>query len=176
MIKLQSIFLVGPMGAGKTSIGTYLAKELKMDFYDSDQVIEQRTGVDIPWIFDVEGEHGFRQREIAVIDELTQRSGIVLATGGGSILEGENRKNLATRGYVIYLQATLDQQYTRIENDTKRPLIHSGDRRETLERLAKERNPFYQEIADMTFSTDGRSVRAVAGEVLQYLLEKFTVS
>ncbi|MCW5588962.1 MAG: shikimate kinase AroK [Legionellales bacterium] len=165
----QNIFLIGPMGAGKTTIGTYLARELKKKFYDSDQVIEERTGVDIPWIFDVEGEEGFRRREIEVIDELTSMRGIVLATGGGSILEPLNRQHLAARGLVIYLTATLDQQMQRVEHDRKRPLIHDGDRAEVLHKLRDERQPLYEEIADLVFDTNERNVRAVATEVLNAL-------
>ncbi len=171
MLNKQNIFLIGPMGAGKTTIGTLLARELKVQFYDSDQVIEERTGVDIPWIFDVEGEAGFRQREIQIIDELTKMRGIVLATGGGAVLEAENRRNLAARGLVIYLSATIDQQMERVEHDRKRPLIHDGDREEVLAKLRLEREPLYAEIADLTFPTDDRNVRSVSQEVIKYLNE-----
>ncbi len=159
------------MGAGKTTIGTHIAKELKKKFYDSDQVIEERTGVDIPWIFDVEGEEGFRRREIEVIDELTSMRGIVLATGGGSIVEQLNRQHLAARGLVVYLSATLEQQLQRVEHDRKRPLIHSGDRTEVLNQLRSEREPLYEEIADLTFNTNERNVRSVANEVLNVLCQ-----
>jgi len=169
MLKSQNIFLIGPMGAGKTTIGSHIAKGLQLEFYDSDQVIEARSGVDIRWIFDVEGEMGFREREKVVIDELTQLRGIVLATGGGTILGEENRRNLAARGIVVYLETSLDQQMERIEYDRKRPLIQEGDRRGILTQLRSERIPYYREIADHVFTTNGRSVRAVAEELLKFI-------
>ncbi len=169
MFKFQNIFLVGPMGAGKTTIGTFLARELKKTFYDSDQVVERRTGVDITWIFDVEGEAGFRKREIEAIDEITQERDIVLATGGGAILAAENRRNLSARGLVIYLATSLEQQMVRVEHDRKRPLIQKGDRRSVLEELQVEREPLYEEIADLKFHTDDRNVRAVASEIVDYI-------
>lgn len=172
MLKSQNIFLIGPMGAGKTTIGTHIAKGLQLDFYDSDQVIETRSGVDIRWIFDVEGEAGFREREKVVIDQLTQLRGIVLATGGGTVLTEENRKNLSARGMVVYLETSLDQQMERIEFDRKRPLIQEGDRREILARLRNERIPYYRETADHVFTTNGRSVRAVAEELLKFIQMK----
>lgn len=157
------------MGAGKSTIGKQLAKELKLEFYDADQEIEARTGADIAWIFDKEGEEGFRKREIQVIDALTQLQGIVLATGGGAILSSENRNKLAARGTVVYLCATVEQQKRRTSRDKRRPLIHTEVPEETLLELMKDRDPLYREIADMIVSTDGRTVRAVAADVVRML-------
>lgn len=167
-----NLFLVGPMGAGKSTIGKQLAKELNLDFYDSDQYIEQKTGADIAWIFDVEGEDGFRDREISAIDELTQKSGIVLATGGGAIVAPENRNRLAARGKVVYLQASVTQQMHRIARDKRRPLVKEmGDNEEDWVTLMADRVPMYEEIADVVVSTDDRTVRAVSQEIIRLLDE-----
>ncbi len=167
MKKTQNIFLVGPMGAGKTTVGRMLAKELKREFYDTDEVIESRTGVDIPWIFDVEGEEGFRQREILVVDELTQKVGVVLATGGSVVIEPQNRRHLAARGLVIYLKTTVDQQLERTEKDKKRPLLlQATDRKAVLRDIAVNYDELYSEIADHVFATDNRSIRAVVNDIL----------
>lgn len=172
MKKQQNIFLVGPMGAGKTTVGRYLAKILHREFYDSDQVVELRTGVDIAWIFDVEGEAGFRLREQTVIDELTQKAGVILATGGGAVLNQENRKYLASRGIVVYLQATVEQQMERTEKDKRRPLLQTGNRQERLEDIIKSRDSLYREVSDHAFDTNQRSVRAVANDILKVLYEE----
>ncbi len=162
-----SIFLIGPMGAGKSTIGKTLSRELKLEFYDADQEIEKRTGADIGWIFDVEGEEGFRAREEKVIDELTQKPGIVLATGGGAILSELNRKHLSARGTVVYLYTTVEQQFERTIRDKRRPLLQeTDDRGETLKELMSEREPLYTEIADVTVATDQRTVKSVAQEIL----------
>ena len=167
-----NVFLVGPMGAGKSTIGKQLARELKLDFYDSDQFIEQKTGADIAWIFDVEGEDGFRDREISAIDELTQKNGIVLATGGGAIVAPENRNRLAARGTVVYLQASVTQQMHRIARDKRRPLVKEmGDNEEDWVTLMADRVPMYEEIADVVVSTDDRTVRAVSQEIIRLLDE-----
>jgi shikimate kinase len=167
MKKTQNIFLIGPMGAGKTTVGRMLARELKREFYDTDEVIESRTGVDIPWIFDVEGEEGFRQREIAVVDELTQKTGVVLATGGSVVVEPQNRTHLAARGLVIYLKTTVDQQLERTEKDKKRPLLlQATDREAVLRDIAVNYDELYREIADHIFVTDNRSIRAVVNDIL----------
>jgi len=158
-----NIFLVGPMGAGKSTIGRQLARALHLPFEDSDRVIEERTGVDIPFIFEMEGEAGFRRREKAVIDELTARDGIVLATGGGVVMDPDNRRRLASRGLVIYLQTSVDQQLARTARDRNRPLLQTEDPRARLEALYRVRDPLYREIADMIVDTDGRSVREVVG-------------
>jgi shikimate kinase len=174
MQRLQSIFLIGPMGAGKSTIGRHLARELSLEFYDSDQVIEARCGARIPWIFDVEGEEGFRKREEMVIAELSQLKNIVLATGGGTVCSPENRAALAARGIVVYLQASLAQQLSRTSRDRNRPLLQTGNVRQTIETLAKEREPLYTELADYTFSTDHRAVRSVALDIVKHLRAKPT--
>lgn len=155
------------MGAGKTTVGRMLARELKREFYDTDEVIESRTGVDIPWIFDVEGEEGFRQREMAMVDELTQKTGVVLATGGSVVIESQNRTHLAARGLVIYLKTTVDQQLERTEKDKKRPLLlQATDREAVLRDIAVNYDELYREIADHIFVTDNRSIRAVVNDIL----------
>ena len=165
----SSIFLVGPMGSGKTAVGRRLAQELGLPFFDSDAVIEERTGVDIPFIFEKEGEDGFRRRETDVIDELTARTGIVLATGGGAVLSPENRRQLAARGRVIYLMTSVRQQLTRTRRGQNRPLLNTGDPRETLTKLLEIRDPLYREIADLIVPTDNRTVANVATEILGHL-------
>lgn len=157
------------MGAGKSTIGKQLAKELKLEFYDADQEIEARTGADIAWIFDVEGEEGFRKREAAVIDELSQLQGIVLATGGGAVLSPENRTRLAARGTVVYLFTTVEQQVRRTARDKRRPLLQTGIPDSTLKDLMSCRDPLYREVADVVVATDGRTVRSVAIEVIRML-------
>ena len=169
MIKVRNIFLVGPMGAGKSTIGRALAKDLKLEFFDSDEVIEQRAGADIAWIFDIEGEEGFRQREIKIIDELTQKQNIVLATGGGVIISPENRSVLAGRGTVIYLKTSLEQQYERTKRDTRRPLLQTDNLTERLEELRDERQPYYEDLSDVSFETDKLTVKAVANNIVKYL-------
>jgi len=165
----SNIFLVGPMAAGKSSIGRCLAKRLNKKFYDSDVEIEKRTGVDLKWIFDLEGEVGFRLRETAMIAELTQYSNIVLATGGGSIVTAENRKYLAKHGLVVYLKVSIDCQLRRLASDEKRPLLDVPDRSTLLLKLLKEREQHYLELANITVETDGRSIMAVAKEVINNL-------
>jgi shikimate kinase len=169
MPRLQRVFLVGPMGAGKTTIGRQLARNLKLEFIDSDHEIELRAGADIPWIFDVEGEAGFREREQRVIAELTLREGVLLATGGGVVMRPENRSVLGGRGLVIYLHATVAQQVFRTSRDRKRPLLQSADREQTLRDLMKVRDPLYREIADYVVDTDGLSARTVAHQIAQTL-------
>jgi shikimate kinase len=165
----QNLFLVGPMGAGKSAVGRQLARLLHLQFVDSDQEIESRTGVDIPFIFEKEGETGFRQREAKVIDDLSQKEGIVLATGGGAIIDPENRNHLGARGFVIYLHTSVDQQLSRTRKGRDRPLLENGDPRAVLESLMATREPLYREIADLTVETDGRKVHAVANEILDRL-------
>lgn len=164
-----SLFLTGPMGAGKSTIGRQLSKQLRMAFHDSDHEIERRTGVDIPLIFELEGEAGFRKRESAIIDELTQLPNTILATGGGAILDPENRKHLSSRGRVIYLYASIDQQLRRTGNDRNRPLLQTADPRARLEELMAVRDPLYREIADLVIDTDGRRVRDVVRMIIQQL-------
>jgi len=159
------------MGAGKTTIGRALAQKLKLEFVDSDQVIEERTGADIPWIFDVEGESGFRDREQRVIAELTQRDGILLATGGGVVMRPENRLALAGRGIVVYLYTSLEQQIERTGRDRHRPLLQGKDPAATLRELMEVRDPLYREIADYVVETDGLTARQVAQSLSVQLLE-----
>ncbi|VAW94913.1 Shikimate kinase I [hydrothermal vent metagenome] len=165
MQKPQSIFLVGPMGAGKTTVGRQLAKCLNMDFADSDSEIEKRTGVDIPLIFELEGESGFRKRETAMIDSLTNQDTIVLATGGGAVLSEQNRGYLVSRGTVIYLNTSIDQIMERTHRDSKRPLLQTDNPRGKLEELAAVRDPLYQSIADITISTESQKIRDVIKEI-----------
>jgi shikimate kinase len=162
-----SLFLTGPMGAGKSTIGRQLSKQLKMTFYDSDREIENRTGVDIPLIFELEGEQGFRKRERLVIDELTSLPNIVLATGGGAILDADNRKHLAERGLVIYLHASVNQQLARTKHDRNRPLLQTDNPRQRLEDLMQLRDPLYREIADLVIDTDGKRVMAVVNQIIR---------
>ena len=166
MAEKRNIFLVGPMGAGKSTIGRHLADELHLDFYDSDQEIERRTGADIAWIFDLEGEDGFRKREEGVINDLTDKQGIVLATGGGSIVSKNVRNRLSARGIVVYLQTTIDKQVARTQRDKRRPLLQNDDPEQVLRDLAEERNPLYTEVADYVVETDDQSARAVASQII----------
>ena len=163
-----SLFLTGPMGAGKSTIGRQLSRQLKMPFHDSDREIEERTGVDIPLIFEFEGESGFRKRESVVIDELTRLPNIILATGGGAILDTENRQHLKQRGQVIYLHASVDQQLARTARDRNRPLLQTENPRQRLAELMHKREPLYREIADLVIDTDGKRVRDVVREIVEY--------
>lgn len=159
------------MGAGKSTIGRHLAQQLHMEFFDSDTEIEERTGADIAWVFDVEGEDGFRVREEGVINDLTEKHGIVLATGGGSIKSRESRNRLSARGIVVYLETTIEKQLARTQRDKKRPLLQTDEPREVLESLAAERNPLYEEVADFVVRTDDQSAKVVANQIID-LLEK----
>jgi len=162
---VNKIFLVGPMGAGKSAVGRQLARLLHLDFIDSDDEIETRTGVDIPFIFEKEGEDGFRKREVRVIDELSQKEGIVLATGGGAISDADSRNRLGARGYVIYLYTSVKQQLERTQRGRNRPMLEMGDPESVLEELMQIRDPLYREIADLIVDTDGRKVHTVAREI-----------
>jgi shikimate kinase len=163
------IFLIGPMGAGKSAVGKQLARSLHLSFADSDNEVESRTGVDIPFIFEKEGEEGFRKREAAAVDDLSRRDNIVLATGGGAVLLPENRNNLGARGFVIYLYTSVDQQVARTAKGRDRPLLEDGDPRETLRALLEVRDPLYREIADLIVNTDGRKVKSVTDEIIENL-------
>lgn len=162
-----NIFLVGLMGAGKTTVGKLLAKRLGRAFYDSDHEIESRTGVNIPVIFELEGEAGFRKRETAAIEELTAMHDIVLATGGGAALSKQNRENLSQHGTVVYLRASVNELWHRTKNDKNRPLLQTDDPRAKLEKLYTERDPLYREIADIIIDTGDQSV----GSIVQHLEE-----
>jgi len=157
------------MGAGKSAVGRQLARLLHLEFLDSDEEIESRTGVDIPFIFEKEGEAGFRKREARVIDDLSRKDGVVLATGGGAVMDPQNRNHLGARGFVIYLHTSVDQQLSRTRKGRDRPLLDSDDPRVVLESLMAIREPLYREVADLTVETDGRKVRAVANEILDRL-------
>jgi shikimate kinase len=165
MKHIPNIFLIGPMGTGKTTIGKQLAKLLGLEFNDSDKEIQRRTGVDIPTIFDFEGEEGFRRREKAVIEELTGIDGLVLATGGGCVLDQDNRNNLSTRGVVVYLHCTPEQQYERTMRDRNRPLLQTEDPLSRLKTLMEQRDPYYRSAADMVVTTERRSALSVAKEI-----------
>ncbi|MEP4486083.1 MAG: shikimate kinase AroK [Halioglobus sp.] len=169
MPALHRVFLVGPMGAGKTTIGKYLAQQLKLQFADTDTEIERRTGADIPWIFEIEGEEGFRSREQQVVEEMTDWNDSVLATGGGVVMRPENRRALASRGFVIYLHATIDEQVRRTQKDKRRPLLQTGDPEQTLRELMAIRDPLYREIADHVINTDGCSPKTVAQRLVKEL-------
>jgi len=166
MGKPYNIFLVGLMGAGKSTIGRHLAKSLGLEFVDSDHEIERRTGANIPLIFDIEGEAGFRQREKKIIDELTQRNGIVLASGGGVVLDPDNRACLRERGQVIYLYARVEQLLARTAKDRNRPLLQTPDPRARLEELLQVRDGLYREVADVVVDTGGRTARNAEREIL----------
>ena len=157
------------MGASKSAVGRQLARALHLDFMDSDDEIESRTGVDIPFIFEKEGETGFRKREAAAIDDLTKLDGVVLATGGGAVVDLQSRSRLGGRGFVIYLYTSVDQQFARTNKGRERPLLENGDRRETLEALLRQRDPMYREIADLVVDTDGRKVHSVAKEIIDII-------
>ncbi|MCP5143455.1 MAG: shikimate kinase AroK [Gammaproteobacteria bacterium] len=157
----SSIFLIGPMGAGKSTVGRQVAKALGRTFYDSDKEIERRTGASISLIFEVEGEEGFRAREADVIDELTGLPDIVLATGGGAVLNETNRRLLAERGLVVYLRAPLEKLYARTRLDKSRPLLQGDNPRARLTRIVREREPLYRETADLIIETDNHTVRQI---------------
>jgi shikimate kinase len=169
MLAKPNLFLVGPMGSGKSAVGKQLARLLGLPFYDSDAEIERRTGVDIPFIFEKEGEAGFRQREHETLEVLTAMRSIVLATGGGAVILPENRRILAERGRVVYLRTSISQQVERVRQGRSRPLLTKVDPAVKLAELMELRAPFYAEIADVTVTTDNRKVRSVADDILREL-------
>lgn len=171
-IQYQNIFLIGPMGAGKSSVGKYLASKLGMDFYDSDEELEKRTGVDIGWVFDLEGEEGFRKREIEIISELAHLSNVVLATGGGSVISPEVQSVLRQNGIIIYLVVSLEYQHTRTVNESRRPLLRVHNRKEVIERLHEEQVPIYESLSDYRVWTDNRNVQVVAEDIINWLSKK----
>lgn len=171
-----NIFLVGLMGAGKTSVGKLLAKRLSMSFLDSDHEIEARTGVKIPVIFEIEGEAGFRAREAAIIDELTRLDGVVLATGGGAVLDPANRAALHSRGTVIYLRANVDELWNRTRHDRSRPLLQTADPRARLAELLVVRDPLYREAAHVIADTGIQSLRTLVARLEATLLTRGVAS
>jgi shikimate kinase len=171
MGKLDNIFLVGLMGAGKTTIGKCLARQLNKTFLDADHVLEERTGVRIPLIFEIEGEAGFRKREKEILEELTGRDHIVLATGGGVVLAPCNRDRLKTRGMVVYLHGRPEDLYQRTRHDKNRPLLQSGNRLGKLKELYQLRDGLYREVADLVIDTGRQSVHSLSEELKRQLLE-----
>lgn len=171
MDKQDNIFLIGPMGVGKSTIARLLSMQLDMPFFDSDREIEFVTGADIPWIFDVEGEPGFRLREARMIDTLTKRRGIILATGGGAILAPESRAHLQSRGIVVYLRASVAQQLERTGKDKSRPLLQTDNPLAKIKELIKIREPLYRETAHVIVDTSRRNPRSVSTEILRQIEE-----
>ncbi len=165
----HNVVLVGPMGTGKTTIGKLLARELNFEFKDSDREIEERSGADIPWIFDVEGEEGFRARERMVIEQLSNEPGIVVATGGGAVVSEENQHHLSSKGFVVYLHTSVEQQYQRTRKDRKRPLLQNSNPMKVLQNLMAVREPIYRSIADYVISTDQKRPRSVVREIVKAL-------
>jgi len=169
MSTTNNLFLVGLMGAGKTTIGRQLAQALGKQFIDSDHELESRTGVNIPLIFELEGEQGFREREASIIDELTQEDNIVLATGGGAVLREDNRRCLQERGTVIYLKADVERLLERTRKDKNRPLLQTEDPGARLKALLVEREPLYLELADLVVDTGQGNIKAVVASILKKL-------
>lgn len=166
------LFMIGPMGSGKSTVGKVLANLLGCSFVDSDAEIEARCGADIPWIFDVEGEAGFRRREAAVLSDLAERSQVVIATGGGAVVTAVNRQLMSESGVVIYLDVTLEQQLKRTGSGDGRPLLAGGDREATLQKLMAEREPLYRELADVIVSASSGNARRVARQIQEQLLAR----
>lgn len=168
---MQNIYLIGPMGSGKTTIGRQLAARLGKAFYDSDHEIEKRTGVDVALIFEIEGEQGFRQREMKVIDELADMQDSVIATGGGAILAEANRTRLKNTGQIVYLLSSAEKIYERTSRDKKRPLLNTENRMATINRLIEQRGPVYESLADLVISTDKRSIKNIVSRICSELTE-----
>jgi shikimate kinase len=172
MLGRRNVYLIGPMGSGKTAVGRRLAALLGKEFRDSDAEIEKRTGVDIRYIFEKEGEARFREREREVIADLTALEDLVVATGGGVVLDAANRERLKATGVVIYLETDLDTLVRRTKNTRARPLLMNEEPRRVLERLMAARRPLYEELADLRIETTGRQVRAVAYDIEQRLVQR----
>lgn len=170
-MKTQNIILIGPMGSGKSTIGNILAKKLGRDFQDSDHFIEKRTGVDIGRIFDIEGEDGFRDRESQALENLLNLDNQVVATGGGSVLRKENQTLLRSKGYIVFLDTSVNQQMQRLRRDKKRPLLQTDNPRERLEDLFNARRPIYLDLADLAVKTDRKQARKLAAEIINQLPE-----
>lgn len=158
----ENVYLIGPMGSGKTTLGRRVAKELGLEFLDCDQEIERRTGASVNLIFDIEGEAGFRARETEALRLLTQRSGLLVATGGGAVTRRVNRELMRQSGFVVWLRTPVSHQINRLSKDRSRPLLQTPDRDQRLQQLAAERDPLYREIAHITFDSSQRNIRHVA--------------
>jgi shikimate kinase len=169
----RNIILIGPMGSGKSTIGNIIARRLHRDFQDSDHFIEESTGVDIARIFDVEGEQGFRDRETNALNELLSENNRVIATGGGSVLRHENQQMLKQKGFIVFLDTSINQQMQRLRRDKKRPLLQTENPRERLESLLAERRPIYLDLADLAVKTDRRMARRLAADIINQLPENF---
>lgn len=165
----RNVWLIGPMGVGKTTVGRQLARALGREFVDSDHEIERRTGADIPWIFDIEGEEGFRRRERAVIEDLAERRSLVIATGGGAVIDPRNRADMKRSGVVVYLNASPDRIYARTRRSTHRPLLRTADPRARIAELIAQRDPLYREIADIIVATERRGVKSATALIVDHL-------
>jgi shikimate kinase len=163
----MNIFIVGPMGSGKSTVGKIVSSELFLSFYDTDDEIENRTGASIDWIFDLEGEIGFRKRETKVLEEMVQKNSIVMSTGGGIILSDENRDLLSSRGTVFYLATPIEVQLERTSKDKDRPLLKDGDPRKVLEKLHEDRIKLYEEVSDYIVNTENKTSQEVAKEIIK---------
>lgn len=168
---VQNVFLVGPMGSGKTTIGKHVARELGLEFHDCDQELEKATGASVTLIFDIEGETGFRERESRLLRQLAKRKGVLVATGGGVVTREENRKLLRRSGLVVWLQASVNQQLFRLSHDKTRPLLQTANRKDVLQRLAFERDPLYEMVADLVYSSGNQSAAAAARALSQLIRE-----
>jgi shikimate kinase len=168
----QNIFLIGPMGSGKTSIGKHLARILGLDFYDCDHELERLTGASVNLIFDLEGEAGFRMRETNLLEQLTEKHKVLIATGGGTVCKPENRAMLRSKGFVVYLKTSVENQLRRLSHDKSRPLLQAEDRAQRLLDLARVRNPLYEETADLVFRTRNSSVQSTAKMLARTILEQ----
>ena len=171
-MQLKRLFIVGPMGVGKTTVGKLLASELGLRFLDSDREIERRTGTNISWIFDVEGEKGFRDREEQVLEDLTNETNVLIATGGGAVLRERNRENLKVRGLVIYLNADLTLLVKRTKDETKRPLLKGKSAKKVLEKILRERGSLYKEVSDLEVKVTEKSIKNTVAEILKTLQEE----
>ena len=167
----MNIFIVGPMGSGKSTVGKIISDELFLNFFDTDEEIESRTGASIDWIFDLEGENGFRKRESDILQEMVQKNSIVLSTGGGIILSDENRELLSSRGTVFYLSTPISVQIERISKDKERPLLKNGDPGEILTKLHEERKDLYESVSDHYDQTENKSSQEVASEIINLIKE-----
>ncbi len=169
MATTQNIVLIGAMGVGKSTVGKRLAKKLSVKFYDSDQEIVNKTGVDIATIFEYEGEQGFRQREEKIIKELSNIENIVLATGGGAILSKKNREIFRNMGTVFYLKASIETLLNRSKNESSRPLLNTADKRKTISEILDKRTPLYEAVAHYTINTDRHTVNWTADQILKII-------